>query len=538
MIKIPARVSFMRVPMSSKSLSWGVLVVVCATACGGGGSSDGSSDESSSSTGDEPTTTTLSGGNTSAPTSTSATTLDTSGTESGESGTDTDTEPMPPMQVGPCEEDPATPAGQTGTPGTLRTWEPQSSIDVVTVGPEGNRYIAGTFTTSITFGEQTFTAIADVGEEKTAYDSFVAALDPAGELLWLHQLHGDGFGVLSRALVLDGNGFLHLGGEFSSSLWIDDMERANSPTTGLQGMVATFTGETGDIRWVRTLTGPENEAGIFQLAVTPDNKTIAAIEWQNGTWTLGDSEPIQTVGGIVYVQLDGYGQPEWWRQGTWSGIQYLGSSAVHALDGGGMLGVFYTDAIPGETAAIAIGPETLTNSGPTTSYFVQLDDEGDVVKAEAFQSNGSLYAADAALTSCGDLVVVGGWGGEVDLGGGPLGESGAFVWRRDPDGNHRWSVGLPGVDGIERVIVDGDGQATIAGSADNIGFVARYSATGEELWNLVVDNGAFYGYPSSLALDPDGNTVIGSLFFGLTVDGLEPIPFAETTSAMLLDLAP
>lgn len=71
----------------------------------------------------------------------------------------------------------------------------------------------------------------------------------------------------------------------------------------------------------------------------------------------------------------------------------------------------------------------------------------------------------------------------------------------------------------------------------NTGFVGR-SASGEELWKLVVDNGAFYGYPSSLAIDPGGNTVLGSFFYGLTVEGLDPIPFTDETSAMLLDLAP
>ena len=512
------------------------LLALYLVGCGGDGA-PGQGDGSSSSSGDDPSSTSPPT-TTTAPTSGPEPTSDTSGGTDGDTDDSTTGGPMPPMVVGPCEEDPATPSGQTGTPSAVRTWTPGSGIAAIAIDGAGNRYVAGTFSAAITFDEMVFEPVADVGEDATNDDAFVAALGPDGAFLWLHHFHGDAFGVRPVTLALDPNGFLYFGGEFGSSLWIDDMERGSWPTTGRNAVLAKFTAENGEVRWIRPLTSTENEAMFTGVVATSGSNVIATIEWQNGSWSLNDTPAIASGGGTAWVGLDGNGAATWWSQGVWGqGTSWLGNSSMRAIEGGA-LATFWTEAIEGMTTSVSVGGMNLTNPTRYTSYIVDMGEDGEVRAAEAFQTEGDVIIEDAVIAPCGDLIAVGNWSGPADFGTGPLGTSGAFVWRRDPDGNTRWVASESGDHGFQRVAIDANGQVTVGGVDGNIGRATRYSAAGEQIWNTVVDSGAFFGYPDAVAIAPDGTTVLGSYFYSLEIPGFDPVEFTDVPSAYMIDLAP
>ncbi|HWB74048.1 MAG TPA: hypothetical protein VG755_03815 [Nannocystaceae bacterium] len=503
--------------------------------CGGDGA-PGQGDGSSSSSGDDPSSTSPPT-TTTAPTSGPEPTSDTSGTDGGTDDTTTG-EPMPPMVVGPCADDPATPAGQTGTPTALRTWTSGSGISTMTIDGAGNRYVAGTFSAAITFDEMVFEPIADVGEDATSSDSFVAALAPDGALLWLHHFHGDGFGVRPITLVLDAGDFLYLGGEFASSLWIDDMERGNWPTTGRNAVIAKFTASNGEVRWIRPLTSTENEAMFTGIVPTSSGNVIATVEWQNGLWSLNDTAAIASGGGTAWVGLDGNGAASWWMQGVWGeGTSWLGNASMRATEGGA-IATFWTEAIEGMTTSVHVDGHDLSNPTRYTSYIVDIGDDGEVRTAEAFHTEGNVIIQDAITAPCGDLVAVGVWSGPADFGTGPIGSEGAFVWRRDPDGNTRWVAAEAGDHDFQRVAIDANGQVTVAGADGNIGRATRWSAAGEPLWNAVVDSGADFGYPNAVAIAPDGTAVLGGSFRALAIPGFDPVESTDPPGAYMIDLAP
>jgi hypothetical protein len=510
------------------------MVAAGAAAChSGGAAADGDASSSSSSETGDPAMT-------SAPPTSATNGTESSGdpdsgessSEGGESG---------PMPVGPCADDPATPDGQTGTPTALRTWDTESEIDEIVVDGDGRRFIAGRFGGSLSFDEQVFEAVVDPGETEGAQDTFVAALAADGSLLWLHQVHGDGNGVYANALAIDDDGFVYFGGEFGQSLWMDDTERGTWESTGRQGVIAKFSGDSGEVRWIRPITGPENEAGVMQLLPMNDGGAIAAIEWQNGSWALNDEPAVATAGGVAYLRIDGYGKSAWWQQAVWNNVSWIASTGIQASDDGIVAAMWTEGFDDGSVASVSMGGTPMSNAAYASSYIVRVDGDGKVAEASAFQTPASMYINDIDLAPCGDLVVAGSWGGELDLGDGPLGEIGAFLWRRSSDGNSRWSVAVPGDVYFSRVVVDADGQATVAGVDGTLGAIERYSAAGEPLWKTAFDNGTSFGISDAMALAPDGGVVLGSYYYSLDVPGFPMIPSGEgdpVASAFMIDLAP
>jgi hypothetical protein len=103
-----------------------------------------------------------------------------------------------------------------------------------------------------------------------------------------------------------------------------------------------------------------------------------------------------------------------------------------------------------------------------------------------------------ALDATGNIVIVGGFAGTIDLGGGPLvsaGQDDVFIAKLDPKGVHRWSArfGDEGDQTAEAVAIDAKGDVLVVGA-----FSGTLDFGGKPLVSAVGTDAFF------VMLDPDG----------------------------------
>ncbi|MDQ3032403.1 MAG: hypothetical protein M3Y87_08315 [Myxococcota bacterium] len=152
------------------------------------------------------------------------------------------------------------------------------------------------------------------------------------------------------------------------------------------------------------------------------------------------------------------------------------------------------DGGPGD-AGVDAGPVSCTTSCASTDW--RWD--------RALTGDGRVTVSSLAMTPSGGVVVTGSFEGTVDLGGGARTSTApvaAYVAAFGPAGEHAWDQTFSGV--ASAVSVDDGGDVVVAGwfwdsadfgggpraaGGDSDAFVARYSASGEHVWDRVLGAG-------------------------------------------------
>jgi len=145
--------------------------------------------------------------------------------------------------------------------------------------------------------------------------------------------------------------------------------------------------------------------------------------------------------------------------------------------------------------------------------------------------SGSVDTFGIAADGKGNIVIIGGFGGTIDFGGGPLTATGSyhdiFVASYDVGGAHRWSRSLHNPQSCrgQNVAVDYRGDVTITGFfqgtadfgdglvsavGDDV-FVANYSSSGAHRWSKVL-GGASDDGGVDVAVDGSGNVALTGTF--------------------------
>jgi hypothetical protein len=169
---------------------------------------------------------------------------------------------------------------------------------------------------------------------------------------------------------------------------------------------------------------------------------------------------------------------------------------------------------------------------------------------------GMRVAVDAECNT----YVVGTFFGSIDLGAGPLSESGGgyglFAAKIDPAGHLIWGRKLGAVDplGFATIAVDTNGHVVIGGHytgtldfgggpLPSVGsynvFVAKLDSDGGHLWGRRYGDGAVSGQTaSSIAVDSTGNVIVGGWFHGELDFGAGPMQVDIGEHGFLAKLAP
>jgi hypothetical protein len=258
-------------------------------------------------------------------------------------------------------------------------------------------------------------------------------------------------------------------------------------TFGRNALIAKLDAASGELGWVRPVTGFEHEASATQLAVSSNGDVVAALQWTPGTWSLEGGSTIHTSGGVTWLALDVLGAESWWQQAEVDEVYLVKSTALRQHDDG-LLATFWTEGVNGAPGTVHLDGTALTNPARHASYVVDLDSDGAVRSAEALQISAALSIWDAVPAGCGDVVLAGDWVDPLDMGDGSLGDNGAFVWRRAANGDTRWFVSETGDRAFVHLAIDAAGQATVSGGSEAATTISRFAVTGERLWD--VDIGA------------------------------------------------
>ena len=425
---------------------------------------------------------------------------------------------LPPS--GPCEDAPPPQSDQTGTPTELRTWDANVGIVSVAVDNGGNRFIAGRYANTITFGDQVMQAESESSQ-------FVAALTPDGELSWFHELSGERAFV--RTVDVDQDGAVYLSGVFSTQVFFDGDLLGDAPgMTSLSDfpMFAKLDGTTGQLVWFRTMTAEGANSDSPHILPLDDGGLLFSVAHRSGLWTFGNDAPFGTPFGVTLAKIDGDGGLAWRIPIQASLGGFVESAGIVAVDG------LYVGAVAtrDEPAmmSITVDGEQLSNEHDVTSYLVHVDANGEVVDSEVVAATSDLQVRAIAATTCSDLILAGASTSSVDIGGGEI-APGMFVLRRALDGSHRWSV-TTGLGYVSDLVMDGYGQPTIR-SGDRL---TTLSASGELLWSLDYDIGSMSGG----ALDPTGGFVLVGDFWTLDIPPLPAMPFDGIPRGHMIDLAP
>lgn len=376
--------------------------------------------------------------------------------------------------------------------------------------------------------------------------SFVAKLDPSGEVLWTKQLPEAAF----ARLALDAAGHVFLAGSsHDTTLDLGGGPLIEPVTNTTLVFLAELDGD-GEHVWSRAVaTGPyEDYSNTFieplDLTLGPDGTLVMTGDFAGPLdFGAGDLDfPENPLAAKVFVAaFDGGGQPLWSERfgtqlDTKSGFADTGmfiSDTAVAEDGSVWLaGVVY--------GALQVGAGVFTPAGRSDGFLAKLDAAGHPIFTRLFGGGDQDGIGPIALGPGGTVLFGGFATGTVDLGkgpteGDPLSPS-AFVGSVDGSGALRWTTRLSPVEGLDtgyvmRLVVDSAGRITT--------LLADDGTTSASLLEIEGHTGGPLGFHTfapttsdsteprltftALALDPIGHLLVGGSLRGTVDLGAGPL---------------
>jgi hypothetical protein len=228
-------------------------------------------------------------------------------------------------------------------------------------------------------------------------------------------------------------------------------------------------------------------------------------------------------GDIVVAKFDARGSLLWSKRFGDQQDQIFSGIAVDPQGNVLITGVF--------NGALDFGAGPL-KAGYLDMFVAKLDPEGKAVWSKRFGGDGTIqWASAVAADEDGNVLLTGSQEGKIDYGGLVLETAGAFTFvvKFDAGGQPRWGKTLGGSVDQQAIgiAVDPDGNVVLGGHAKSVVvdgvsfegkgmmdiFVAKWNAAGELHW------AGLYGDPddqwlSSLSLDPAGNVILAGTFRG------------------------
>jgi protein involved in ribonucleotide reduction len=302
------------------------------------------------------------------------------------------------------------------------------SADGVSVDSYGNVYVAGGTYDSLP-GQ---TSSGD-------RDAFVRKYDSSGNELWTRQFGSTGDDY-AQSVATDSFGNVLVAG------W----------TTG------TLPGQTSLGSWdvfVRKYDSSGNEQWTRQFGTTSEDVALGvAVDSSGNAYVVGrtwGSLPGQTSSGRIDVfvrKYDTSGNEQWTRQFGTGGDQEAHGVSVDSYGNVYVAGGTY-DSLPGQTS-----------SGDRDAFVRKYDSLGNELWTRQFGSTGNDYASSIAISSSGNVLVVGFANGSLP-GQTSLGSWDVFVRKYDSSGNEQWThqFGTSGEDVAIGVATSISGSAYVAG---------------------------------------------------------------------------
>ncbi len=283
----------------------------------------------------------------------------------------------------------------------------------IAVDSSGNVYTVGLFSGTADFdpGSGT-TQLVSAGTS----DVFVWKLNSAGIFQWARRMGGGGNDV-SSGIAVDASGNVHTTGYFYGTADFDPGAGVSELTTNSILEVDVFVSKlnsNGAYLWARQLGGNGSDTGT-SIAVDALGNVYTAGDF-NGT---ADFDPGVGVTNLTSAgaddgfvsKLDSNGNHVWARRIGGSEGDLPTDIALDAAGNAHISGYFWgtVDFDPG------VGISSLTSTGGSDAYIVNLDASGNHVWARSFGGNGTDVAYGIALDFGGNIHVAGGGFQTVDF---------------------------------------------------------------------------------------------------------------------------
>jgi hypothetical protein len=325
----------------------------------------------------------------------------------------------------------------------------------ISIDSDGNVVASGSFAGSVDFDP---TASHATLSTNGGYSVYVAKLNSAGDLLWVHDMCSDTTTNLFGKSVVDTSNNVYATGYFVGAVDFDPGPGvAYLRTSGVSP--ATFIvklDSDGGFLWARQISSGDYTSSATGLSVsTGAGSAVVVAGYFAGTVDFDPGVAVQdrtTTGyndGFV-AKLDSSGGFSWVRTigGSLAFVRGL-STAVDAAGNIDLIGSF--------TAAVSVNGEStpLLSSGSDDVFVMQFDHDGNHQWSQQFGSTGSDQSSSIATDNKDNIYAVGRFSGTVDFDPGPAsfaltsaGSYDAFAVKMSRQGGLLWAESIGGT-GVE-----------------------------------------------------------------------------------------
>jgi hypothetical protein len=379
-----------------------------------------------------------------------------------------------------------------------------------------------------------------------------------GAPIWAKQL-GDAFETTRSVVDIDFKGNVIVAGGFDSMI---DIGTGLATSAGVRDAFVAKFDASGNPQWLRSFGDPSQQF-VTGVATDGEGNVIVVGYAEGGAFPIGDITPAPVTGGDIFiVKLDPAGTPLWAQRigaSTSSDpMEPVATVAVSRADG--------SIIIAGSHASALAFPELqLPFLGTQDGFVAKLDPFGKGLWGKAFGQTGAYQRVyGVSIGPVGEVLVTGGFQGEVSLGGETLDgrpdDLNLLVAEIDANGNHVWSGGY-GTSGDQvgrEIMFDSKGNVLVIGAFEGVleffGEGALINADVDARWDVLGvkfdGEGApiwakAYGdaenqYGLAAVLDADDDAIIAGTNMG-TFDLGEGIPAVVTNGvedAFVLSISP
>ena len=393
----------------------------------------------------------------------------------------------------------------------------------VAIDSNGNIYVTGVFSGSITFGDQTLISAG-------AVDIFLLKLDPTGKPLWGKQF-GDGDYQEGPKIAVDSLGNAYLAGRSATPIDLGG-------TLASAGLFVAKLSSDGKHLWSKGLTTKAgcsgSDSNVLDLATTYQNDVVVG-GYYCGTIDFGEGV-IASNGGSrdgFIAKLKGEDGSVKSADQTWGKV--FGNAESQELNGLAVDGVGNILVAGTFNGSISFAPgDSFSASGGSDAFVAKFTAAG-LPSWRALLGDGADQSMRAiAVDSMGGPVVMGSFEGTVDFGGVKTTTGTSFIAKYDSDGGYKWSKIITTMAAPASVMMDSAGNAILAGvfvgsidlgqpplNATGNGietFAAKLTATGALSWNKRFgDDMSGLGAGASVAITMAGEPILAGSVAG-TID--------------------
>jgi hypothetical protein len=373
----------------------------------------------------------------------------------------------------------------------------------ITTDEEGNLFTSGYFRHEVDFDPSP--GSAEILTAIGVNDIFVHKMSAQGDLQWVRQMGGNGFGY---AMQVDQDGNIYLTGSFNESEPMDFNPGTPGGVLNANGEIDVFMlkmDPNGNLLWVKQIGGTGYDYG-WDLRLDQEGNPVFLGTFEN-TIDLDpgrDMIEVTSSGGFDFfvVKLDPDGNLIWEDHFGGPGNEVAGAIDIDSESNILVTGSFSetVDFDPGR------GVESRTSAGENDAFLLKLDENGELVWINSM--NNALRAAGLTLAvdQNDDVYMASYFEDKLDCDPGPqVNELVAFdaldvaVQKFDPNGNMQWAKhwGGLGNDFAQDMYVDAQGNIFCTGYFEESIALDPHPAR-----KFILSNGSFDMF--TLALQPNG----------------------------------